>query len=579
MFVIYQITNHDYQNYQIKPNQFRREENVIQLKDKYGLYHLDLENHKPNSTLFIWIINLLLLIYFTSAKLIVYPFIQFIFMTIALLEYRNLKDFVHILSIFKILNFFKNPFHSSSTKKLKSLFFIILLFPMRPVYSEQKISNKTLECDYDSYDNEIEYDENLFNELNMQETLIHLYRSCYKDKFHESRLSKPIKSSQNSCNKRPSPKKILKGLLFNEENQLIPDDILESINEMCSGDKVKNIDKIWWLANFDDKLCGNVYRNSIKTSHLNDYILEINSLEKTRRGIATHHHHNRHHSYIDNNENFRRNHIKHRHTYNYSDLKRDKINIIENSVLFKVENNSNFTDFNLSSARPKRVLNNCTLILLNIYLLSHTASCDFEDFVESLNHFDCLSNYFSVKSDCHKCQDAYKKWLCSSIIPFYHEDNKMAKPCQRFCYSVQNLCPFFRPVDNYGGQPVFHCRNVVQVIESRPDGYEDDDENYFDDDLNDDDRCYGECTKNMNQVKIDVTLNSIFKKKLLATGLINESFIHEMPIASAFDIWNNSRNITDFKIEKLFQMTRNSNNFNSNGRFKGVDECLFGFQP
>jgi hypothetical protein len=53
----------------------------------------------------------------------------------------------------------------------------------------------------------------------------------------------------------------------------------------------------------------------------------------------------------------------------------------------------------------------------------------------------------------------------------------------RYCFKVQNLCPFFRPslTDSYGGQPVFHCRNVVQASEARIDGFEDDDENYYDD--------------------------------------------------------------------------------------------------
>lgn len=45
----------------------------------------------------------------------------------------------------------------------------------------------------------------------------------------------------------------------------------------------------------------------------------------------------------------------------------------------------------------------------------------------------------------------------------------------------------------YGGQPVFHCRNVVQVNEWRSDGYEDDDENYLDDSIYDEDTCYSEC--------------------------------------------------------------------------------------
>ena len=77
-------------------------------------------------------------------------------------------------------------------------------------------------------------------------------------------------------------------------------------------------------------------------------------------------------------------------------------------------------------------------------------------------------------------QEAYKNWLCSSNIPYYNND-KLAKPCLRFCYNVQNLCPFFRPVDNYGGQPVFTCSNVIQATEYKQDGYEDDDENYHDD--------------------------------------------------------------------------------------------------
>ncbi len=35
--------------------------------------------------------------------------------------------------------------------------------------------------------------------------------------------------------------------------------------------------------------------------------------------------------------------------------------------------------------------------------------------------------------------------------------------------------------DSFGAQPLFHCRNVVQVSEERPEGYEDDDEHYYED--------------------------------------------------------------------------------------------------
>ena len=57
---------------------------------------------------------------------------------------------------------------------------------------------------------------------------------------------------------------------------------------------------------------------------------------------------------------------------------------------------------------------------------------------------------------------AYKKWCCSSNIPYFVQD-KEVQACQAYCFDVENLCPFFRPVDTYGGQPVFLCRNVVQI--------------------------------------------------------------------------------------------------------------------
>lgn len=49
-------------------------------------------------------------------------------------------------------------------------------------------------------------------------------------------------------------------------------------------------------------------------------------------------------------------------------------------------------------------LNNCTLILLNIYLLVYKSTCNYEDFIDTLNHYDCLKNNFSVKSNCSNCK-------------------------------------------------------------------------------------------------------------------------------------------------------------------------------
>lgn len=185
-------------------------------------------------------------------------------------------------------------------------------------------------------------------------------------------------------------------------------------------------------------------------------------------------------------------------------------------------------------------------------------------------------------------KDAYNKWLCSATIPYYDKD-KLVKPCLRYCYNVQNLCPFFRPVDMYGGQPVFHCRNVIQVNEWRQDGYEDDDENYYDDNLLDEDTCYGECQENVNEknpIKIDVSqlfnerIPSLLKRMnemsekvpLIQTWVQIRSNLSaksgDIDAGGLLDKLNNP-NTTSEKLDK------NETDFNLKGRFLRNEECLY----
>lgn len=71
----------------------------------------------------------------------------------------------------------------------------------------------------------------------------------------------------------------------------------------------------------------------------------------------------------------------------------------------------------LTPAVKKTHLNNCTLILLNIYLLAYKATCNYDDFADSLNHYDCLQNNFSVKSNCNNCK-------VSKSLLFYYDFTK-----------------------------------------------------------------------------------------------------------------------------------------------------------
>lgn len=91
------------------------------------------------------------------------------------------------------------------------------------------------------------------------------------------------------------------------------------------------------------------------------------------------------------------------------------LNRTNSSALFSTANSTNSTNSTVAtSTSPPRVikttfLNNCTLILLNIYLLAYKASCNYEDFVDSLNHYDCLKNNFSVKSNCTNCKVSHNR--------------------------------------------------------------------------------------------------------------------------------------------------------------------------
>ncbi|RNA11226.1 hypothetical protein BpHYR1_017186 [Brachionus plicatilis] len=462
----------------------------------------------------------------------------------------------------------KSRHQTSFIKNLKSIVVICLLSSSETVSASNQNStglNKTLNCEK-VLKKRLFYDENLFKELKMNETLINLYRSCYKDAFHEYKSSSffvPNPGQRECFINQIEPNHILYELIFNKDKKLIPQSVLDRIDLVCNDNQLMDLDRAFFLIEYEHSLCGNIFKNSVKNSYLKEYIFKENDqVQHSNKihSVSSRHHHNR--------------------RYDFPRVMSQKLYSIANSSNKPNEaNSSKFRNINLNS--QKTHLNNCSLILLNVYLLSHTASCSFDDFVESLNHFDCMSNYFSVRSNCNKCQNAYKKWLCSSMIPYFFENDILAKPCQHYCYTVENMCPFFRPTDSYGGQPVFHCRNVVQVMESKPDGYEDDDENYIDEDKFDDDRCYGECRDtNKNQTQMKVDLNLIIKEKMSSLVYSNSNFIQNLSIDSMFDIWiklksNQNSNINRFAPSKVDF----SSSFNSKGRFNNFDECLFGFQP
>ena len=393
----------------------------------------------------------------------------------------------------------------------------------------------------------IRYDEALFNELNMDNTIQGVYRSCFKERYEEQRDHKhfnsdfsynKVKSGTIYSNYIQKTSKEILLILLNRERTILSVDLLSKIDRVCSNAESNNnnnnnldvLEKLILLYEYEHELCGNIFRNSIKKSHLNNDVLKLaNRDDKAKRnlddivferapaepqdeeqleleddvkivgndtlvksiGNA---------SFVDSyffgfNSSYRLNSRNKRFlhyqttkypmrysSFKYSTMLRLQLNssssssslthsqsyfrpktklryfkastislfsaggkrntstkqeqqpqaTLTNRVVYNLTSNKNSNSSlglnlkNASSAKtsdnsssrqdemlsssststPKSIkhnLSNCTLILLNIYLSAFKSNCDYRDFAESLAHYDCASNNFSVRSDCTKC--------------------------------------------------------------------------------------------------------------------------------------------------------------------------------
>lgn len=290
------------------------------------------------------------------------------------------------------LKFLRNQ--ARFTKIFKSLVLISFLSSLETISTLSQNSsghNKSLNCE-NTLEQKLFYDENLFKEIKMNETLINLYKSCYKDVFQEFKSSHVLfpNPGQKECYiNQIEPHHILYELIFNKKKNLIPQTVLDRIDLVCNKNQLNDLDRAFFLIEYEHPICGNIFKNSVKNLHLKNYIFKENNNKLKRsnymNSASNRHHHNR----------FR----------DFRQVMSLKSYSIANSSDQSKTNEADEPKANyLNSDTEIPHLNNCSLILLNIYLLSNSASCSFDDFTKSLNHFDCLSNYFSVNSNCNKCQ-------------------------------------------------------------------------------------------------------------------------------------------------------------------------------
>jgi len=249
----------------------------------------------------------------------------------------------------------------------------------------------------------------IFNQASSAKSFqqIGLYRSCFKGGMTDD-LGKPDDESGVNCEEEfffnmPEMKYhfILYKLFHN--SQMLNADILYRIQLVCgheieketSGEHLNMFDKLYLLATYEHNLCGSIFKNSIQHDHL---ISDILGLKQNTEEPSF---------YSDITSTY----LKKTRDTNTSQI--DSLPAITTETDFlgfylrTTTKSPTMPAFNLSNSHSHELpqfLNNCTLILLNTYLLAYKTQCDNEEFVESLNHYDCTSTDFSVRSDCKQCE-------------------------------------------------------------------------------------------------------------------------------------------------------------------------------
>ncbi|XP_064213234.1 uncharacterized protein Mid1 isoform X2 [Tribolium castaneum] len=89
-----------------------------------------------------------------------------------------------------------------------------------------------------------------------------------------------------------------------------------------------------------------------------------------------------------------------------------------------------------------------------------------------LTRYDCGQTY-SIAHPCYRCKQAYRRWVCSYLVPHFTRADERVRPCLSVCQDVEQQCPYLLPGDwtnqtvppgetahptpQYAGEPTFLC--------------------------------------------------------------------------------------------------------------------------
>jgi len=217
------------------------------------------------------------------------------------------------------------------------------------------------------------------------------------------------------------------------------------------------LEKLYYLSEYKHEQCGYIFRNSMKYSHLHYDVLRLKKEHpRQKRSIDLAKEHSRSHNKYFSQNSPGANEITNSTSKKYVTrlekrysakkyttlinlkpkysaatykMKHKIINLTTSVISLDSTSKSTFinttkenlveTDSSSDLNKPlpetstiinqnlpsiRYTLSNCSLILLNTYLLAFKSNCDYADFTETLASFDCVTYKFSAVSNCTQCK-------------------------------------------------------------------------------------------------------------------------------------------------------------------------------
>ena len=224
-----------------------------------------------------------------------------------------------------------------------------------------------------------------FDEINMDDTLFDLKYSCAPLFFPNQQYS--TYKQHESCS-APIDTNVIDIIA-----RVLTINDLRALNETCMNFLKPDNDSSKAIRNlhaYKHDFCGNIFKNSYSENYLKKYLFGAFVINQDY--------------YFDDDEIEDSNIDYLVPNLNYEDDDIDSEREKATHFSSKKKYISNDESLNLTVINAIKSLSNCTLVLLKNFFAAQSAECEYIKFLELIEHYDCKTTNFSVKTNCDMCR-------------------------------------------------------------------------------------------------------------------------------------------------------------------------------